>query len=1660
MSDKKKEIAQNIKDIKDIIKQKLETMVGLIDKKQVEFIDSLKKNIQSWKSDEDIFIQDNQNVIENCIRTGVIYYFGIKQIDRLANCIVSLIKEQYLTVETCQKILTMLYNNIIIEIISSHKSILILSARIIHATIPFKLETKYVIENIKLLIDFYSLSTPNYPTEHSLNNIIQGYITSLFKSYSVETNLPNGCEPKPLQAISPLFISSQYTTSNRNGNFNNKPLSVSPMETSTPFDESDNSQQYHEDELQQPVDEKPIEEQTIQTLESPNTLTKSNEDESFDEFIQSSEEIKKEEVKEIINEDNQINPEQIKVENEINELKKWIDDEDKKDDLYEKQLPPHYAILSVLTKISLIDHAKRFVISDTLLKGNYKQMTGKRPMTLTMQRIVLDLIEFWLSQCPSEFCPNSIKGWKQDLCKCIAHNTFSNEEPIFITSVKIFSLIIHRFRMYFKKEIEIITKHIYFFFIKSPLPFISHKLFLVNEMQKLATQPQIIIDLFTNYDCMTFGMNLFEEFMSLISFILSSQFKMETPDELSSKIIEIRRAAYKIIQSVIESIQMQIQSMQKLEEKGIVEIINSVPVQSHCQEGIELLKQRKRKVDVIYAKQLFKNKPNDGVAYMIKTDLCSNSPDSIAQFLMRLEGIDKTALGKYLTSNKDLNKEVFKEYMKLIDFTGLNIDEALRTMFNLFVMPGEGQVVDRVIEMFSIRYAECMNEKINELNITSNQIYFLATTIIFLSTETHNANVKTRTMDTYEKFKGMVEQFNFTLPDDYLQPLYQSVTQNAFLIPEHQNEEKSNEKLLIAMVKANPIKREEVLAVSSGFEKVINDISLSKEVAPISIVNKDILKSLVETLIPLALKTLKIAFEEYKTVHDVIKNMNILISISANLELDTSITLIIKMLCEWGLFYHPNNKNQGNIEMTKVVIDLAMERKEKIGEGWKYIFTLLSRIEQVLLTEQVALSPLVNVPKNTRKLFFMNVQHRLYQPKENKVPVISLTEINSKKKELKKWIDKAKEIFKQLINCEEDEITTIYQCLCEAGIEELNYLTPSMFLMKKMGYITYERKVKNNKEFNIQTVNIIKEFLLQCGLHPHENVAKEAIKMIFSFNENNVFGESSELLKEIVIIMCDSPLNSCRITILDMLKECVDKNSSFIQMCWKEIFEILYIASLDEDIAVIKSGYMLLKYVNEKKIQFDRKYDYYYLKTMVRYSLVTDRYLTQEKSSHPFILASIQSILKNRIPEGVDLSFGSSYNELFFNVLVSYAHATSSQYIEVASVSLQTINHIIDDYMDKLTFEDWYYIFHRVYFKILESIGYYHCKVITINNNNKSCEWLTSVALNLMLQMSGLISQHPDKLGYFICDYIYIITTFITKGTEFITQIGLLSLKDIIPIFIEHPQYLKIYEMMNNDIINYFFDAVQSFTLQQGSVIDEIEKKEKELDNNQTEEIICSCCKKPVQQFELVECPFCSLKFCSLECKEKMNNQHQHKIIMKTNIEDQFIGHKFELTRLDIPFIATTFKKYIDTLYEFAPKIILLSQKEDEELLKCFLFNIERLLNMVIQIKTDSPYLKYINDVTIAVQTILIFYAQEIFKIYPSVIVHLLDKFLHLPSNFILHVVFDLLNTCSDDLLMEIYTTHLSSLYKLILSEEQDIRKSLYNLLMRIKLLVNEPKTT
>ena len=55
-----------------------------------------------------------------------------------------------------------------------------------------------------------------------------------------------------------------------------------------------------------------------------------------------------------------------------------------------------------------------------------------------------------------------------------------------------------------------------------------------------------------------------------------------------------------------------------------------------------------------------------------------------------------TQIGEYMGEGKDFNKEVFYEYVDMLDFTGMSFDEAVRTFLAGFRLPGEAQKIDRM----------------------------------------------------------------------------------------------------------------------------------------------------------------------------------------------------------------------------------------------------------------------------------------------------------------------------------------------------------------------------------------------------------------------------------------------------------------------------------------------------------------------------------------------------------------------------------------------------------------------------------------------------------------------------------------------------------------------------------------------------------------------------------------------------------------------------------------------------------------------------------------------------------------------------------------------------------------------------------------------------
>ena len=82
-------------------------------------------------------------------------------------------------------------------------------------------------------------------------------------------------------------------------------------------------------------------------------------------------------------------------------------------------------------------------------------------------------------------------------------------------------------------------------------------------------------------------------------------------------------------------------------------------------------------------KKKFNMDPKKGVEYLISHDLIKETPEDVAAFLYKGEGLNKTMIGDYLGERNDFNEAVLKAFVELHDFTDLIVVKSFRTIFEV-----------------------------------------------------------------------------------------------------------------------------------------------------------------------------------------------------------------------------------------------------------------------------------------------------------------------------------------------------------------------------------------------------------------------------------------------------------------------------------------------------------------------------------------------------------------------------------------------------------------------------------------------------------------------------------------------------------------------------------------------------------------------------------------------------------------------------------------------------------------------------------------------------------------------------------------------------------------------------------------------------------------
>lgn len=187
---------------------------------------------------------------------------------------------------------------------------------------------------------------------------------------------------------------------------------------------------------------------------------------------------------------------------------------------------------------------------------------------------------------------------------------------------------------------------------------------------------------------------------------------------------------------------------------------------------------KKRKRLLWLAIEKFNARPKDGIQFIKDNKLIDNNVD-LVQFLKDNLRVDKKSLGEFLA--KEENKPLRQAFIRSLDFTNLRIDEALRLMLEKFRLPGESQLIERILDTFSIHWFEQNNGILQ----SSDNALSLAYAIIMLNVDQHSKKVKPMTCDEFDR--NLLGPRSERIYDRKLLDLiYTSIRDNEIVLPDEQ----------------------------------------------------------------------------------------------------------------------------------------------------------------------------------------------------------------------------------------------------------------------------------------------------------------------------------------------------------------------------------------------------------------------------------------------------------------------------------------------------------------------------------------------------------------------------------------------------------------------------------------------------------------------------------------------------------------------------------------------------------------------------------------------------------------------------------------------------------------------------------------------------------
>lgn len=420
-----------------------------------------------------------------------------------------------------------------------------------------------------------------------------------------------------------------------------------------------------------------------------------------------------------------------------------------------------------------------------------------------------------------------IHAIRQYLCQSLLQNCTSNYTQIVGLSLQVFLVLITHFKRHLKAEIEIFVTSIFLKLLDSANSSFEHKMLVLEVLNTLCDDAQVLGEIFLNYDCDWNTNDLFKQIIDALAKTakgkkdpsgahyanLSSAMRLKAQQNdaaivlkglecMTATVASLKKAA-----NFVESEKKQ--SSQRTNSgsthdgddessvsAGAAPMVPPTAPQSTAPSTMSAVEafDRKKKRQEEFATGIlkFNVKPTAGVQYLIQHGhMGEGTPRDVARFFMEHNGkLDKTMVGDYLGRESQYQNgfcvKVLHEYVDMMDFTGMEIDVAIRLFLAGFRLPGESQKIDRMMEKFAERfYSSCTPG----LFPSADTAFILSFSIIMLQTDLHNPSIPEEKRMTKEGFLRNNRGINNgeDLPEEYLGGIFDRIKQTPISLKEDED---------------------------------------------------------------------------------------------------------------------------------------------------------------------------------------------------------------------------------------------------------------------------------------------------------------------------------------------------------------------------------------------------------------------------------------------------------------------------------------------------------------------------------------------------------------------------------------------------------------------------------------------------------------------------------------------------------------------------------------------------------------------------------------------------------------------------------------------------------------------------------------------------------